>query len=255
MPKGLRSLGETKDAREAAAGSKMGFLELKAIGPADAKKEDAKIARIRFLTDWDDSLVWGCFHNVPAVSRMGKAYKKEVYCERSSGDKDAKCIHCEDENPKTAWTSIKFFLWVWAYEIYHLKQDAEKKWKETEYLGDTYFVEPVNALKILKTGPGKEGYIETRFGEWMKRKKTLTDRDYDWCRNGVGLETMYDLVPRDEKTALSAEQKKTLEELPDLEEIAFKKKKPKEDAKKPAKSGKAASAVESMLGGDDDDES
>jgi len=276
MPTGFKQMGSMRETRKS-AGSKFPELRLRAVmAGKEAVAEDAKIARIRFLTDWGEDLTWGCFHNIPTTSRLGKKYKKEVYCLRS-GNEEAECIYCQDEDGDISWSNLKFFFFVYVYEIYHVHNNKDKSWKKAEYAGETYFLEPVNSVMVLKTGPGRSGATEDRFNAWFKRNKTLKDRDYDWCRNGFSFdETNYDLVPCDEITKLTADQKKIVEELPSLEETVIFKPvaKPKKDkagkgkdeddedakgkgkdkpVKKPA-GKKSSDDVDKVFDEDDDDE-
>ncbi len=224
MPKGLSAVGAEKDKRSAGKQGKYPELRLKQKGQKEEAEEDAKIARIRFLSGWNN-VTWGCFHSIPARSRLGKMYKNEVYCVKSGGEEAeiSECQYCLDEDREISWAKIRYFFWVWVYEIYHVSPDKDKTWKKKTYMGDTYYIEPVNAVRILKTGTGGlDNALENKFAYWNKRNGSLEDRDYDWCRNGVNLETGYDLVPRDEKTPLSKEQKTTKDSLPDLEDVVIK---------------------------------
>jgi len=217
MPKGAKSL---QDDRKKQNQMRSDTKELRLSG-------DAKIARIRFLTDLED-FEWAYFHPVLASSRLGKKYTKEIYCMLQDG---GDCQYCS--NPETSAVRKKIFFWVYVYGVYHLKPDSESKWQKVEYLGENYYLETVNEARVLKTGPGKDGYIETRLLNWGKRFKTLCDRDYDWCREGTKMEdTVYDLVPVDEgKTDLSEEIKKVVENLQSISKII--------DLTKPPTAGKS----------------
>jgi hypothetical protein len=178
-------------------------------------KDDAKIARIRFLTDTED-FYWAYFHPVLTPTRLGKKYTKLYYCLRQDGKECELCA-----NPETMAVKKRIFFWTYVYGIYHLDADSEGKWEKVEYEGTDFFLEPVNAVKLLNTGPGQNNIIEGKFDKWGKKYKTLCDRDYNWGREGSTMnDTVYDLVPVDEgKSPVSDDIKKAMESLVPLEKI------------------------------------
>jgi len=204
-------------------------LKLKPI--VDAKNnpvtEDAKIARIRFLTDIKDAK--SCWvHGVLKQSRLGKRFNEDVYCFFMNDD--VKCKWCSDGDfPKR-----KLYFWIYCFDILHIRQDQGKKWEKIEYMGDKYFSEPVNDIRLFVTGVGKSSSTEDKFIRAGKRFKTLCDRNYDWTREGLGLDTSYDLVYDTEASEELSEVKKARENLPSsLDDIINKMKPESENEARP----------------------
>ena len=169
------------------------FLKLKA----------GEIAIIRFITDLDD-MEWAYFHGVARQTRLGsKNYAEEIYCKMQD---DERCEYCEAAGDSDARkVKVRMFFHVFCFGVLHAEKDADGKWKEIQYLGSKYFAETVNQFKILKTGVGTQGNLKERIKSWAKRNAdeahpngTLTNKVYDWIRQGSGREdTTYDLAPRD----------------------------------------------------------
>jgi hypothetical protein len=228
MPVGQKTLVEDKKKKEAEF-SLSRDLRL---------KDDAKIARIRFISDID-TFFWAYFHLVLTMTRLGKKYQKMYYCMVQD---NKECPF--DTNKDTMAVKKKLFFWVYVYGIYHLNQDAEGKWQKVEYEGDQYYVEPVNAFKLLVTGPGQNNTIESKFDKWGKKFKTLTDRDYNWAREGSTMkDTVYDLNPCDEgKTLLSEEISRQIAELTPLDAVIDAMKPPVGLVIKPAANGEGVEA-------------
>jgi len=156
--------------------------------------EDAKIASMRFLSDREAvQSVW--VHSVPRLSRTGKRFTEDVYC--MCQDEGKNCEYCQHTDKDIRYSRLKLFFWVYVYDIYHVLQDSDKKWVVETYLEDKYFLEPINEPMVLVTGIGRNGSTEEKFMRWGKRFGTLVDRKYDYSRTGLGLDTNYDLVPRD----------------------------------------------------------
>lgn len=221
MGKGMSSLRKEKEKRQAEFQSGNELKLRPIVKNGVPVEEDAKIARIRFITDLPD-MMWGYFHNVMSVSRLGKKFNKEVYC---MIQEDRDCMYCASSEDKVRSTSLKMFFWVYCYQIYHVKPDTENKWKKEEYLGTEYYIEPVNDLRLFKTGPGQNDSFSLRLDNWFKRFKTLTDRDYEYCREGLGLKTEYDLIPDSEgKSELSEDIKEASKKITLLEDVINKKK-------------------------------
>lgn len=169
------------------------LLKLKVITDASGtpRAEDAKIARIRFLTDVKDAeSVW--VHNVAKLSRTGKRFTEEVYCMRQEG---AECEFCHNESSK-APVKKKIMFWVYVYDILHLNNNTDQTWQSIMYMEKKYFVEPIHDTRLLTFGPGFNNYLETKVMSWKSRFGNITDRNYEWVREGYGMkDTSYDLVP------------------------------------------------------------
>lgn len=208
----MQSLVEEREKRGKLGPSIAGYPQIR-LGA----KDGVFLVKIRFLTDVNE-FEWAYFHSVPTATRTGKRFRRMVYCLQQDGQD---CQFCGSNDEEIRKASKRLFFWVWNYEYYHKEQDADKKWKKVEYLGDIYFVEPVNKPMILDTGPGQAGTIELKFMQWAKRFKTYTDRDYDWSRQGTEMkDTIYDLVPRDDgKTKMSEEIRKASENLDPLSKV------------------------------------
>jgi hypothetical protein len=183
MPTGWDALQHDREERP--RGTLTPYLTLK-------EKDNAKLARIRFISDIS-TFEWGWFHPVLTNSRTGKKYEKLIYCMAQDGDE---CKLCQNE--ETARVKKKLFFWVWTYGIYHTRPDDKNEWKKVDYYGDILYYEEINQPRLLQTGPGQSSQTEDKFGEWAKRYKTLCDREYDWARKGTGLDTRYDLTPRED---------------------------------------------------------
>ena len=205
MGKGMDSLNEEKKQRKQSA-----FSQQLAI-----KQKEEKLARIRFITNYEDCAS-GWFHSIPKIGRLGKPFAELIYCMRQ---KDEECEYCN--NPKTMAVKDKYFFWVWVHEKLHFKPDENREWEKVEYLGEYYYLEPINKFQYLMTGPGFNDGIKNKFKQWFLRfKKTLLDRDYDWCREGFDLNTDYDLIPRDEKpTKLAKEIEEGAKELQPIDSV------------------------------------
>lgn len=169
------------------------FLKLKA----------GDVAVIRFITDIDD-VEWAYFHTVGGKNRLGdKNFTEDIYCKMQD---DERCECCESVELEIRKVKVRMFFHIYVHGILHKEKDADGKWKEILYLGSKYFAEPVNQFKVLKTGPGSQGNVRERIKSWAKRSTdekhpngTLTNKVYDWIRQGGGREdTVYDLVPREE---------------------------------------------------------
>ena len=177
------------------------------------------IAFIRFLTDVED-VYWHRFHRIPQRSRMGKTYSQWKYC---AVEDEGDCKYCSldplvDKNdvriPRT-----RFFFWVYVKGILHKSPAKDGSWKEIKYAGDTYYKEEKNRVQIFETGPGQGGATEAKLKNWAKRFGTLTDRDYEWVRQGTEVsDTSYDLIPVEKKTVLKDEEE-IKKGLMDLEEL------------------------------------
>ena len=204
MPKGWKQMQKDKENRPQ-QGSVGNRMRLKA----------GDIARVRFLTDIDE-IFWGYFHTIPKFTRTGKRYSESFYC--IAEDKE-KCPYCEAVGEDIAVTRRKYFFWVYVYEIFHADQ-SKPEWKAVEHDDETMYKEIVGAPKILETGPGMNSYIENRFNTWVRKFKTLIDRDYLWKRTGASMDdTSYDLVPEDKSDFDSGLLKG---ELPSLEALVKK---------------------------------
>ena len=178
-------------------------------------KQDAKIAKIRFITPLDQ-MFWAFFHSQPKATRMGKMWYENVYCLRQD-QKD--CQYCDQVGSDLAKARRRLFFWVYTYGIYFIKQDKDGKRTPVAYLGENYFYSPVNDFRILETGPGQNDMIWNKLEKTEKRFQTLLDRDYDWSREGSTMnDTLYDLVPCESgKTDLAAEVVAKIVQLPSLE--------------------------------------
>ena len=172
-------------------------------------KEDKESCRIRFLTD-DDDIFFAAFHDAKFPPIFGEVCVKEEF--------NRECTKCDNgENVRTKWLA-------WVYEYTHdytskgdIPDDVEDY--ETLELGSgrkIYRVE-VNDVGLMCYARGHKGSI-VHFSE---KYGTLLDRDYEWSRNGRAkdMETSYMLEPED-KGKLSAELKKLMSELTDLEKVA-----------------------------------
>lgn len=221
MPKGMDSLKKAQEQAREASGSKLFQNQLRLGG-------DARVARIRFLSDVDD-FFWAWFHPVPSTSRLGKKFTRLMYCTHQDGED---CQYCAKTGEDVSSVKRRLFFWVYVYDILHNKRKNDE-WEGIEYLGDKYWKEPVNAPRILETGPGFNGTIENKFIHWAKRfKGTISDRDYEWTRTGDSFhDTSYDLVPiEDSKSELSDEQQEVKGKLKPLEEIIIEERKPKAES-------------------------
>lgn len=211
MAKGMSSLLKDRENRNVASAVGNNVLRL---------KDDAKLARIRFLTDLDD-MEWGWFHPIPMTSRLGKKYSTLKWC--ACQDKES-CEYCatskEQGEDNLSYSKKQMFFWVWVENIYHTKPDDAGKWSEKEYNGEDFFVEPVNKVMLFQTGVGQGGTFEEKLVTWGKRYKTLCDRYYDYTKTGGGLSTSYDLVACDEgKSKLKPEIEKAATKLGSLSDI------------------------------------
>lgn len=206
-----------KSDREKAVSNRIGVLRLRPIVDSSGKPrdEDAKIARIRFISDAEDvQSFW--VHEIPKQSRLGKRFNASVYCPQMNAGEA--CKYCDAEDfPKR-----KLYFYVYCFDILHVHRDADKKWEKIEYLEESYYSEPVNAPLLLITGVGKGGQTEDKFLNWNKRFKTLCDRNYDWTREGLGFEVHYDLVPESDKSSEPKEVAEAKKGLVPLNEIVEK---------------------------------
>ena len=219
MPKGLDSLAKDREIKGAVRAGGLQYLRLRG---------DAKIAQIRFITDKDD-VEWAYIHRIPQTGRLGKSFWKSVYCSLQDGQE---CQYCKSEEDEIARAGKRIFFWVYVYRILHQKADEKIERKTAEYLGRIYYVESIDAPRILETGPGGGGAIEERLNNWVARFGTLCDRDYDWQRSGEKLETTYDLIPAD-KSVVPDKVKEATKGLKSLEEIIEEfKEKPQSDEEK-----------------------
>jgi len=203
-----------KEDREKVSYGGVGTLKLKPVVNSAGQPiaEDAKVARMRFLSDSTGvKSYW--VHTKPQLSRLGKRFTKDFYCKNLN--EGLQCGDCEaDDFPKR-----KLYFYVYVRDILHVRQDNDKKWLPVEYYGDNYFVEPVNMSMLLITGVGRGGQTEDKFLMWDKRFGTLCDRNYDWARDGLALNTHYDLTPEmesSEEDAAITEARKTLQPLEDV---------------------------------------
>ena len=160
----------------------------------EIKLKDGDVARIRFVSTMSD-FFWCYTHSQPASSRLGKTWFKDVFCSMRDGQP---CPFCDSQVEEDRRAKQKFFFYVWLYGVYHIANNKDGTLKQATYIGQQFFYEPINAVKILVSGAGKEGATFKKFENWEKRYKTINDRDYDWARTGAKLETTYDLIPCEE---------------------------------------------------------
>lgn len=179
--------------------------------------EDAKVAKIRFITDSKDAeSIW--VHTIPKRTRLGKMFHQDYYCLAQDG---LECNLCNNINRDISRVKRKLVFWVYVYYILHAKNNEDASWAAVDYYGQTLYKEPINAPKILYQGPGFNNSIETKFLNWDKRFKTLTDRDYEWTREGFTMkDTTYDLIPDAEgKSATPPAVLEAAAKLPSLQEF------------------------------------
>lgn len=180
----------------------------KAMQEAKENRDDSRFvlrlkggetAAIHFLTDGKD-LVIANFHPVQKLSSGGKPYTQEVYC--GYGDEGVDCKYCLDVTNTTP-IRRRINAYVWVYSLTH--EDGK--------------VEQVNAPRLFRAGPGNGGVFSNTLTSYLRKYTTLTDRDYEWGRQGKGKEdTSYTLIP-DKVVALTDEQKASLQTLPPLGDL------------------------------------
>jgi len=179
--------------------------------------EDAKIAKIRFLTDAKDAeSFW--VHRLPKQTRLGKRFSVDVYCMAQEG---GECNLCNNMNKEISRVNRKLIFWVYVYHILHVNPDKDGKWEKIKYLNQDFYKEVVEDIRLMYQGPGFNNSIETKFLNWEARFGTLCDRDYEWTRAGFGMsDTSYDLIPDpDGKTELSSVIKEAMEGLDTLQAV------------------------------------
>lgn len=223
---GLRMLGESKDRPQDDFESKKKvaypYLRMKTKKAPDGEEiEDAFTARIHFLSDWGDDLVWGRFHKVPTKTRDGGEYGKETFCINSNGG-PLICPFCQIGSTEIERTFLRCFFYVYVYYIAHKMQGFDE-WEKTE---NSCFSEPINSINVLQMNLIDASTILWKEVDVNYRKNgTLKNMDYYWQRYGCGVKTEYHLIPcGDSKMPLEkfAEMEKSL---PSLESLVCKAKK------------------------------
>jgi hypothetical protein len=208
-----------KDRERSQFDNKFEVLKLKCVTAAGGTPiaEDAKVARIRFITDAADAeSMW--VHTIPKRTRLGKMFSTDYYC---LAQDNLECPYCSNLNKDISKVKRKLLFKVYVYYVLHVANNAEKSWEQVDYFGTKMFKEQVNAVRFLYQGPGFNNSVENKFLNWEKRFKTLTDRDYEWTREGFTMsETVYDLVPDDAgKSPVSDEVKTVMDASPSLQEF------------------------------------
>jgi hypothetical protein len=219
---GLRLVGESKDRPQNDFEDKKKvaypLLRMRTARMSSGEEvEDVVSARIHFLSDWGEDLVWGRFHKVPTRTRDGSEYGKETACSHSET-----CPYCKSDDRDIRRAYLRCFFYVYVYRLYHKQQDFDE-WEEANRL----ISEPLDEINILQVNLSLLNGLQKEFDFQFKSKGTLKSIDYYWQRYGCGLKTEYHLIPCDE-SELPLEKFSEMEKnLPSLESLVVKVKKPR----------------------------
>lgn len=157
-------------------------------------------ARIRFITD-GPGVVTALYHSVSEVSKAGRPFYKNVYCGWEDGDE---CRYCQDVQRGEPIRSKKMNMYVWVYAVTRVDGSQEV----------------VSEPRVLRSGVGKNNYLVATLSNYLKKYSTLTDRDYEWKRDGATQDdTVYSLLPEDKGPAPQSISEVT-SKLPPLGDIA-----------------------------------
>jgi len=167
---------------------------------------DTETFMFRFLLD-EDNIVNGYFHRVP-MEQSDRNWTQDVLCIGED------CPYCSSDDPTVSKKSYKFLTWVWVYYKMHIKPDDEGKWEPEERDDGTFYKEIIDKPMILK-----QGYYFSRLLTAIYAKyQTLTDRDFECIRTGIGLDTSYSLFPEDKKP-MPKKVKAAVKELENIDTI------------------------------------
>lgn len=166
-----------------------------------------ELAKIRFLTDYPEIRAAG-FHTFPTFNTsLGFNIYRNIYCVQQDNEP---CKYCESQTP-LIW---QWHAWVWVYDV--LRSVASQVAIEPVTIGEkVFYKEKINAVRLLRRGPGRNFYIIASFKTYFNKYGTLCDRDYEWSRQGSRRDdTTFALIPEDKSDALSEIQEAAKKVLP-----------------------------------------
>lgn len=199
----VTGLGAIQEARAAERGGGGEFInELRLLQLGD-------IAKIRIVTEHDEAYS-AYFYRHQTKSKKGTLYWTNTLATEGM-----------EEDPQ--WADVKrtrhTLLWVYVYAIYHKapSQDPNVVWEKGQLGAMTVYKEPVDEFQILRANYFDEQVLVSQ----VERQGSLTSRDYERTRQGMGTETRYTLDALDPRP-LKPEIAERVADLPSLEDIASK---------------------------------
>lgn len=155
-------------------------------------------------------------HVIPAMSKNGKRYTAHKYCPVKNGDDGARCQYCD-----AGLTDIKerMSMWLFIEHIFHANLPQNMQLERKEYLGRTYFHEPVGQFKQWNTSAWRESPWSdiNRLSQIYKGLHNFTAQ---MDVTGAGLEKRYKVIALPETPAFDAalyqKAMAELEPIPDI---------------------------------------
>lgn len=181
-------------------------------------RTDGEFSRFWFLTDGPDVYVEE-FHTIQNSGGKGPRWYEKI-CQASAFGQA--CDLCEQANKDDSDVSYaRTQILIWCYELQHFyseKPNIKGEVKKAKVGGATYWVEEVNEPRLMRISIMHRGPIKTRFD----RHGTLTDRPFDWIREGAKGTTRpnYTLEPL-EAEEMPDEVTEAMGTIPDLEDVAL----------------------------------
>ena len=172
-------------------------------------------SRIRLLEDVNGHVTYNnYFHRMEEPRNDGNGTRRvNKFC-----DGLATCVICASGHK----ASRMFFIWTYAYFVAHPTRPADLK-KDTitlqTLMGRPYWVEEINGPRLWSSTYGKDEQRWLLLKSYHASYDSLTDRDYDLQRYGEGIETLYQMPPRD-KADMPEEVAALFGTLPDLSKVA-----------------------------------
>jgi len=155
---------------------------------------DGENAFVRFLAngdDKDDHLQSFEVHPEQVDGRF-----TSIFC---TSDETGLCTRCMNERAKA-----QFGVWLWVDRVLRKFQnpaftegrEGSQPWKkvtwgEKDGQPEAFFVQPINDVRLLTLGPGRQGYILDQLLRSFNEYGTLMDRPYLIHREGAKLDTTY----------------------------------------------------------------
>jgi hypothetical protein len=177
-------------------------------------KKSKDVAIFRFLTD-GDSIISAQFHKVAEQLSNGTTIHTTKYCPEQDGQP------CK-WHAQGLTTSELIFAWVYWKNYLHTTQNPAletnpdaQRWTPGSFNGITMYKETVEAPALFSTSVGQKGSYKKALINYYNRYGTFLDRDYEYIRDGIGMDTLYTLMPRDPST-VSEDVASLLSTLPDL---------------------------------------